>query len=144
MIVGPVLLLAATGADLHVLNTLAGDDLARMGIVADLVERPRHVAGEAFAQQLVDAEGLRTWNGEQIEGPSRAAMSVKAVVAGNGREIDVYYLARPGPGDDHVCRLRLNRGGASTARWRAYRWCASSFGISTPETWPPPVGTTSR
>lgn len=123
----------------HVAATLQGPEFVGMGIVAELVERPAGISDQAFAQQLIDAEGLRPWDGEQLDfAPGAGSMGTKAVFSSDGREIIVKYVAgdvqRPG----RVCRLRLSRGGMSRARWQAYRWCGSAFGITLPES-PSPI-----
>jgi hypothetical protein len=128
-------------AEPHVLATLEGAEFTRAGISADLVERPAGVSDEQFAQDLVDAEGLQPWNGEQLShAPGPASLGSKAVFSADGREIIVRYRSGPVQRSGRVCRLRLARGGMSTARWNAYRWCATALGLSLPQAPPPPIG----
>ena len=123
----------------RVIAVLEGEEFDRRGIVADLVERPAGVPDETFAQQLVDAEGLRPWDGRQLDWPARQdAPAAKAVFSGDGREIIVYYAPSNSHRPGRVCRMRLARGGMSDAYWQARRWCAAAFGYSLPETPPPP------
>ena len=127
--------LAPDGAP-RILARLAGDEFVRMGIVAELIERPTGMSDEAFAQQLIDAEGLRPWNGQQVEMPARkGGMAVKAVFSADGRELHVNYIEGAG----RVCRTRFAHGGVTPERWTAIRWCASAFGIALPAKIPPPV-----
>jgi len=134
-------LTAAAGP--HVVSTFGGAEFARFGIIADLVERPAGISDGLFAQQLIDAEGLRPWNGKQLDSPPMSgSMGTKAVFSGDGREVIVKYVAGDVRRAGRVCRLRFARGGWSTARWNAYRWCASAFGLSLPDAPPPPIATT--
>ena len=129
----------------RVLARLRGDEFARMGIVAELVERPKGSNDETFAQQLIDAEGLRPWNGKQIELPGRnGGMAVKAVHSADGREIHINYIQGDSKRAGRVCRTRFAHGGVSPERWKAIRWCALAFGIQLPRTPPPPVVVTSK
>lgn len=141
MLTSLLLSLASATEPPRIIETLSGEDIARAGLIVELVERPAGISGEAFAQQLIDAEGLRPWNGHQLNfGPDHGRGS-KAVFAADGRQIIVYYgpeeLSQPG----RVCRLRASSGGLGNARWRAIRWCSAAFGIQLPETPPPPVVT---
>jgi hypothetical protein len=134
------ILMALVAAEPHVVATLKGPEFTRMGIVADLVERPAGITDEQFAQQLIDAEGLRPWDGEQLNFPEQdGGMGTMAVFSADGREMIVKYVSSDLEHTGQVCRLRLARGGASSARWNAYRWCASAFGLSLPERRAPPV-----
>ncbi|HEX6740598.1 MAG TPA: hypothetical protein VF079_02235 [Sphingomicrobium sp.] len=120
----------------QVLARLRGRQFARMGIVAELVKRPAGISDEAFAQRLIDAEGLRPWNGKQFEMPARkGGMAAKAVFSVDGRELHVNYIEGAG----RVCRIRFAHGGVTPERWKAIRWCASAFGIELPAKIPPPV-----
>lgn len=130
----------AAEAEATVLATLKGAEFARMGIVAEILERPVGVSDEVFAQRLIDAEGLRPWNGEQIDAAPRSGpWGVKAVVSGDGREINVRYVAGDQRVAGRICRIRMSRGGWSDARWSAYRWCASALGFELPLAPPPPI-----
>ena len=144
--IGLIFGLAVTaGPGPHVLDTLGGRDFARMGIVAQIVERPEGVSDVEFAQRLIDAEGLRPWNGEQIESYSESSRTgIKAVVSADGREILVSYLVANEQESGRACRIRFARGGWSDARWNAYRWCALGLGFEPPLTPPPPIVTIPR
>lgn len=122
-----------------VISVLKGEEFVRRGIVAELVERPPGIPDERFAQQLIEAEGLKPWNGQQMNFPAvDGRMATKAVFAGDGREVIVKYVPGDAKQPGKACRIRLARGGMSDARWQAYRWCAEAFGLSISET-PPPV-----
>jgi len=124
----------------HIIATLEGPEFVRMGIVAEIIERPPGVSNEQFAEQLIQAEGLKPWSGEQIDIPAvDGHMATKAVVSGDGREVIVKYLPGEPRQPGKVCRLRLARGGMSEARWYAYKWCAEAFGLTLPERVPPPI-----
>lgn len=124
----------------RVLSVLKGEQFVRMGIVAELVERPPGIPDEQFAQQLIDAEGLKPWDGEQMNLPAaKGRLATKAVFAGDGREVIVYYMRGDAKMTGKVCRFRLSRGGMSDARWQAYRWCGQAFGLRLPEKAPPIV-----
>jgi hypothetical protein len=141
------LLTAALSVDAEprVIARLKGDAFARAGIVAELVERPRGVSDEAFAQQLIDAEGLRPWNGEQTgSAPAKGRMGYKAVSAKDGRAIIVKYMGGDAGRHGRLCRLRLAPGPMSPLNWDAHRWCASKFGLTLPKTAPPIVRTNRR
>ena len=128
-----------------VLGVLAGPEFTRRGIVAEILERPAGVRDEEFAQRLIDAEGLRPWNGEQLNTPPEVGrMGSKAVVSSDGREIIVKYISGDQQRVGLVCRLRFSRGGVSDQRWNAYRWCASHFGLELPERPPAPIFGTDR
>lgn len=127
-------------AEPKVIEILEGDAFVRRGIVAELIERPSGVSDEQFAQQLIDAEGLKPWSGQQMNFPAvDGGMAVKAVVSGDGREVSVRYLPSDASQVGKVCRVRLSRGGASDERSKAYRWCAEAFGLTLPEKAPPPI-----
>lgn len=129
----------------RVVAVLEGDEFARRGIAGEIIERPAGISDESFAQQLIDAEDLRSWNGQQLDVPPReGAMGSKAVFAGDGREVIVRYVAGDSQSSGRVCRLRLSRGGMSDARWNAYRWCGSALGVPLPSSPPPPPITTVR
>lgn len=140
-------LAAVLAGQIHprVIAVLDGDEFARMGIVAELVERPAGISDAAFAQQLIDGEGLQPWNGQQLNSaPSEGRMGTKSVFSADGRVIIVKYVTgdmqRPG----RVCRLRLARAGMSRALWNAHRWCGSVFGLTLPQAPPPPIVTSPR
>ncbi len=123
----------------RVLSILEGEEFVRRGIVAELVERPPGIPDEQFAQQLIEVEGLRPWNGQQMNFPAvDGHMATKAVFSGDGREVIVKYVPGDAKQPGKVCRFRLARGGMSEARWNAYRWCAEAFGLSLPQS-PPPI-----
>ena len=129
----------------NILATLEGPEFARRGIVAEIVERPAGVSDVEFAQRLIDDEGLRPWNGEQIEGHSETTQTgLKAVVSADGREVRVSYVVTDEQKSGRACRIRFTRGGWSDARWNAYRWCASGLGYELPLTPPPPIVTIPR
>ena len=69
-------------------------------------------------------------------------MGVASIIAGDGREINVRYVAGDSTRSGRICRLRFQPGvGAQPARWDAYRWCATAFGLSLPDPLPPPIAT---
>ena len=110
--------------------------------VAELVERPRGLTDEAFAQHLIDASGLRHWDGEPMSFPAGVDhMGAKAVHASRGPEVTVYYFPSDSRIVGRVCRISRKRGGMTPAWQQAQDWCASSFGLP-PRKWMPIVGTT--
>jgi hypothetical protein len=90
---------------------LRGDAFVQAGIVAELVERPRGVSDEAFAQQLIDAERLRPWNVEQMSSASaQGSMGSKAMFSCDGRAIIVEIMGGDAQRTGRACRLELAGG----------------------------------
>lgn len=142
----PFIALVSLAADPapHVVATLRGADLARAGIVADVVATPPGIADADFAERLVALEGLRPWNGNAAipASPPGEPIAYRSAWAGDGRNIVVHYAAdssarRAG----RVCRIRARTSAVSSARYRAFRWCAGRFGVYLPARPPPPVVT---
>jgi hypothetical protein len=132
---------AALLADVRVVDTLAGEEFTRLGIVGQLLERPAGVSDRDFAIQVMEAEGLTPFSGDPIlVSPGRdGGLGAAVIVAANGQEIYVTYVvgdsARPG----RVCRLRFQPGSRfQPARREAHRWCAAAFGVTLPAPVPPP------
>lgn len=97
-------------AEPRVLAVLEGSEFDRFGIVAELVERPAGVTDEQFAQQLIEASGLRSWKGEQVDSaPQMDGIGTKAVFSADGREIIVKYVSDDVQRTGRVCRLILRR-----------------------------------
>lgn len=108
--------------------------------VTELVERPRGMTDEAFAQQLIDASGLRNWDGKPLSFPAGPdSMGGKAVLA-RGAQVTVYYFPSASRKVGRVCRISRPRGGMTTAWQQAQDWCLASFGLP-PRKWVPMVGT---
>ncbi len=129
----------AAASEPRIVATLQGPDFQRRGIVAELVERPVGLTDEKFAQQLIQASGIRPWNGEQSFASEAGGMATKAVFSADGRELIVKYVNSGVDRTGRVCRISMARGGMSIARWNAYRWCASAFGIRLPKTPSSPI-----
>ena len=132
-------------AEPRVLTVLEGPEFARLGIVAEVVERPAGVTDEQFAQHLIEAAGLQPWNGKQLNLPTKeGGGGIKAVHTWDGRAIRIRYIEgdirRPG----RVCRIRFEKGGPSDAREKAQRWCDLALGLSVHEGPRPPTITTTR
>ncbi|MBI1684669.1 hypothetical protein [Caulobacter hibisci] len=138
---GLAILLLSQSADFTVLRTLDGADLLAGGIDAQVIDLPKAVTPEAFAEQVVQAEHLKAWDDGPITQNERpGALGYKAIHEGSGRSIVVYY-ARQENGPSVVCRLRTKGAtGISAARYRALRWCAGQVGVDLPAIPPPPVG----
>lgn len=135
----------AAQAEPRVIARLEGDAFARAGIVAELIERPRGVSDEAFAQRLVDAEGLKPWADEPMgTAPAQRRVGSRAMFAGDGRAIIVNYRTGNTARRGRVCRQRLAPGPMSGANWAAHRWCASKLGLKLPKIAPPIIRTNSR
>lgn len=138
---GLAILLMSQSADLAVLKTLDGSDLADAGIDAQVIRLPEGASAAAFAEQVVRAERLKAWD----DGPMRQnerpePLGYKAVTESGGRTVVVYY-SREANGPDVVCRLRTKTAtGLSAARYRALRWCAGQVGVELPTAPVPPVG----
>lgn len=132
---------SASVADARVIDTLVGEEFSRFGISGQILERPAGVDDREFAVQIMEAEGLTPWNGQPFDTPPRdGSMGTAAIIAGNGHEINVKYVAGDRSRPGRICRLRFQPGvGASQERWNAYRWCAAAFGLSLPATFPPPA-----
>jgi hypothetical protein len=134
--------LLAAQAEPRILATLEGKEFAEWGIIGEIIERPAGISDERFAQQLVDAEGLRPWNGQQMDfPPSENGPAVKAVFAGDGREIVVHYVPSDTGRSGRVCRRRSGGVPMNDAQWQSVRWCAAAFGYALPETRPSPIAT---
>jgi hypothetical protein len=137
--------LIGAGPEPRIVQVLEGREFALRGITADLIERPAGITDEQFAQDLIDAEGLVPWNGEQFNSaPTEERMGTRAVFSADGREIIVKYVSGDSQRPGIICRLRLTRGGMSDARWNAYRWCASALGRRLPDAPTPPITTVRR
>ena len=130
----------AAAATPHVVATFRDADATRLGIVAELIEKPTDSDGPSYAQTLLEAEGLTSWNPSEPTVTSRpeAPLAYSARTAGDGREVLVYYSAAPS-GPARVCQMRGKSMGMSDARYRALRWCAASLGVTLPEKPPAPV-----
>lgn len=106
-------------------------------LAAEQVKRPKGVAADAYAAQLVKAEGLKSWGPmDPVSSAPSAALPYKARHAGDGREVVVYYT----PAARAVCRVRRSRGGLSDAHQAAIRWCAAALGVTLPARPAPIVG----
>lgn len=138
---GLAFLLASQSADFTVLRTLDGSDLLVEGIDAQVIDLPKGMDAESFAEQVVRAEHLRAWDDGPIQRNERPEpLGYRALSEGSGRSIVVYY-SREGNGPSVVCRLRTKGAtGLSAARYRALRWCAGQLGLALPTSPPPPVG----
>jgi hypothetical protein len=135
------ILLMSQSADFIVLKTLDGPDLLREGIDAQVINLPKGVNAESFAEQVVQAEHLKAWDDGPIRRNERPGpLGYRALDEGSGRSIVVYYSAE-GSGPSVVCRLRTKGNtGMSAARYRALRWCAGQVGVELSASPPPPVG----
>ena len=139
-IVALLLLASPESASLAVLRTLDGPDLVKEGIEAEVIGLPPTLDAADFAAQVVDAEHLAAWNnGPMTEGEATAQLRYRAITAGDGRNVAVYYSSDPA-GPRAVCRLRTTQTGLSEARYRALRWCALQVGVLIPDEPAPPVG----
>jgi hypothetical protein len=106
--------------------------------IAELIERPRGIADETFAQCLIDASGLRPWNGKLIRFPAvRGWMGTVAVVSGAGPEVTVYFVDSDSHRAGRVCRITRKYGGMTKAWTSAQDWCAAAFGLRKVKREPP-------
>jgi hypothetical protein len=139
-----LLLASPQDAPLIVLKTLDGPDLVKAGISAEVIGLPPAIDAAAFAAQVVDGEHLKSFDGGPMtDGEATSGLSYKALTAGDGRSVVVYYARDPG-GPKTVCRLRITQSGFSDARYRALRWCALQVGVLLPDEPAPPVGRRGR
>jgi hypothetical protein len=134
-------LLMSQSADFIVLQTLDGPDLLSEGIDAQVVNLPKGMNAETFAEQVVQAEHLKAWDDGPIRQNERPGpLGYRSLDEGSGKSIVVYY-SREGSGPNVVCRLRTKGNtGMSAARYRALRWCAKQVGVQLPTSPPLPVG----
>jgi hypothetical protein len=132
-------------AEPKIVATLEGRDLTRLGIVAEVVERPAGVDDERFAQQLIDGSGLRQWDGKpQNSLPTATHAGTRSVFSGDGRAMFVKFVTGDVTRSGHVCRMTLSRVDWSKTLWDAHRWCASALGLSLAASPPPLIGTQNR
>ncbi|MEG3089365.1 hypothetical protein [Sphingomonas sp. PB4P5] len=125
-----VLMLAAAADQQLVVASFTPPAANPDGMVAEQIKKPANVSPEAFADKLVEAEGLTSWRAmEPINSPRGATLAYRSRQAGNGREVVVYYS----PAAETVCRIRRERGGLSDAHQAAIRWCAASLGVTLPK-----------
>jgi hypothetical protein len=90
---------AAVDATPHVIGSQTYEGGTDRTKVAELIERPRGIADEAFVRQLIAASRLHSWNGRLISfPPAPDRMGVLAVNSATGPEMTVYFLA----GDSHT------------------------------------------
>ena len=123
----------------HVVNRLDTAEVARAGLVVELIERPAGVDAAEFAQRLIDAEGLQPSRGAPIGGGD-GDVAFKTLWAGDGRSITVHYsTAENTQMTGRACRIRASDVGHSEGSWQAFRWCRAAFGVSTPDRPPPPI-----
>ena len=137
-----VILMAAglASARPHVIASQTFDPNTDRATSVELIERPQGITDADFAQKLIDASGLRPWNGQPINFPaSPGGMGVRAVESGAGPEVHVYFVSSDSRTSGRVCRITRKYGGM--AGWpRAQDWCASKFGLP-PRKWEPPIKT---
>ena len=127
-----------------VLRALDGPDLVKEGIGAEVIGLPPALDAAEFAAQIVEAEHLKSWDGGPMtDGEATSGLSYKALTAGDGRSVVVYYAHDP-DGPKAVCRLRISQSGFSDTRYRAQRWCALQVGVLLPDEPPPPVARRGR
>jgi hypothetical protein len=132
-------------AEPKIVATLEGPDYARLGIVAEVIERPAGVDDERFAQQLIDGSGLRQWDGKpQNSLPNATHAGTRSVFSGDGRAMFVKFVTGDVTRSGRVCRMTLSRVGWSNTLWDAHRWCASALGLSLAASAPPLIGTQNR
>lgn len=126
-----VMLMLAAAADRPlVVATFASSATSPDGMVAEQIKRPATVSPEAFANDLVEAEGLTSWSAtDPISSPPGATLGYRSRHAGNGHEVVVYYSLAA----ETVCRIRRTRGGLSDAHQAAIRWCAALLGVTLPK-----------
>ncbi len=140
-ILAMLLLATPPEAALVVLRALDGPDLVREGIEAQVIGLPPALDAGAFAAQVVEAEHLTSWNnGPMTEAEATGSLSYRALTAGDGRSVAVYYSQDP-ESPRAVCRLRTRQTGLSDARYRALRWCVGQLGVLIPDKPAPPVET---
>lgn len=135
------LMLTVAAENLHVLATFSTTLPNSDKMVAEQIEKPAHISSENFAAQLVEAEGLTSWNPQDPVGSRPGAiLPFKARHAADGREVVVYFS----PAAQTVCKISRERGGFSNIHQKAIRWCATSLGISLPANRPSVAPTTAK
>ena len=133
------LMLTLAAEKLHVIATFDTALPNPDKMVAEQIEKPADISSETFAPQLVEAEGLTSWNPQNpVVSRPDAILSFKARHAANGREVVVYFTHNA----KTVCKISRERGGFSKLHQKAIRWCATSLGVLLPATRPPVVPTT--
>ena len=125
------------------LAVLDHPEAALENIRGDISKVPPGVTDQVYAAELAAAEGLKSWSGKPEEETGTGPMRYRAVHAGDGRQVVVYYAAGPA-GRGTVCRLRSERGGMSEGWWQSWRWCARHFGITPPDRPGSPIATTTK
>lgn len=124
-----MILAAVSAAQLNVLATFDAGP-SEDGMVAERIEVPAETAPEAFAAELVAAEGLTSWSAQDpTSSRPGSTLHWKARHAADGREVTVYYEAS----QSSVCRIRRPHGGMSPGHYQAVRWCAEVLGLRLPE-----------
>lgn len=131
MIAGIIMLAAgACQFAYRVVDTRGFDTSSDRATVVELIERPSGIGDEGFARTLIEASGLRPWNGKIIEFPaSPGHMGVKAVHSGTGPEVTIYFPSSDSRKVGRVCRIGRKDGGMTDAWKKAQDWCASRFGL---------------
>ena len=128
------LMLTVAAEKLHVIATFNAALPNPDKVVAEQIEKPADLSSESFAAQLVESEGLTSWNPQDPVGSRPGAiLPFKARHAANGHEVVVYFS----PAAQTVCKISRERGGFSHIHQKAIRWCATSLGISLPAKRPP-------
>ena len=129
-----VLLLHALTPQSGIVATFSDREALREQVAAEQIDVPAQSTPERAAQDLVEAEGLKSWGpSDPVRSQPGAALKWRARHAGDGREVVVYFA----PDRQILCRIRRPRGGLSDAHQRAVRWCAASLGITLPPRQPP-------
>ena len=133
------LMLTVAAEKLHVIATFNTILPNPDKMVAQQIKKPADISSENFAAQLVEAEGLISWNPQDSVGSRPGAiLPFKARHAANGREVVVYFSHNART----VCKISRERGGFSSIHQKAIRWCATSLGISLPAKRSPVAPTT--
>lgn len=120
-------------------DTMPVDDvMARESVKADYFVV--QVDAEQFARDLIEAEGLTSWNGEPpVEYAGDRGFSVLSVRSGDGRSATVWYSNGLTEREGLVCRSTAKANGMGPGSYQAVRWCLAKFGVEVPETPPPPI-----
>jgi hypothetical protein len=117
----------------HVIGSQGYEMDRDQATIAELIERPRGLTNEEFAEKLIDASGLRPWNGKHMSFPAAPGrMGGKAITSRSGPEVTVYFVPSDVRTVGRVCRISRKRGGMTDAFVKAQDWCASSLGLPTP------------
>lgn len=100
------------------------------GAVAQLIAVPPGLTPHAYAKQLVETEGISSWDGSPPREGEAGPFSYVQTTAGDGASILILAALRPRAGAPLVvCRVKSPTAGLSESRGLSNQWCASQLGF---------------